>query len=250
MFGLRRRVIFPRHALRAEADPHVAMAGREDIVRITRRIENGDVEAWLLRAPHAGPRPVAVFAHGNGELIDHWPDALAPYLDMGISVLLPEYRGYGRSAGRPSEEAIAEDFAWFVDRVRTRPDVDAERVLFHGRSIGGGVVGALARKRCPDALVLWSTFTSLDALARRFGVPALLVPDHFRTDEVVRELGVPTLVVHGTQDSLIPIEHGEQLAVMTHGKLLRYEVGHNDCPPPGAGYWRAKGDFLREIGFA
>lgn len=218
----------------------------EGIERIARPIRGGEVEAWFMPAPGDGPRPVVLFAHGNGELIEHWPHTLAPYLGLGISVLMPEYRGYGRSAGWPSARTITKDFRWFVEKVRQRPDVDARRLVLHGRSIGGGVVCGLAPHLDPSAMVLWSTFTSLDDVAKRFGVPRLLVPDHFPSEAALRDVRAPTFIVHGTQDLLIPVGHAHRLAEAARdAELHLYTAGHNDCPPPGSDHWLALARFLR-----
>ncbi len=199
-----------------------------------------------MPAPGEGRRPVVLFAHGNGELIEHWPDLLAPYLDLGISVLLPEYRGYGRSAGWPSARTIVDDFRWFLERVGGRADVDIDRLILHGRSIGGGVVCRMARHVEPNAMVLWSTFTSVDDVAKRFGVPRILVPDHFDNEAALRDVRAPTFIVHGKDDLLIPVAHARRLVAAAHNAELHlYTAGHNDCPPPGSDHWRALARFLR-----
>lgn len=196
------------------------------------------------------PAPVVLFAHGNGELIEHWPDALAPYLDLGIGVLLPEYRGYGRSAGHPSERTIVEDCRWFLERVQRRADVGDQTIL-HGRSIGGGVVCALSRHVEVDAMVLWSTFTTLPDVARRFGFPGFLVPDRFDNLAALRDVRAPTFIVHGRDDALIPVSHAHRLAaVASDAELHLYEAGHNDCPPSRSGHWLALARFLRAASLA
>ena len=249
VFGLRRRILFPRHTLRAESDP---LRRFEGIERLARPIRGGEVEAWFMRSPSAStqrPAPVVLFAHGNGELIEHWPDMLAPYLELGISVLLPEYRGYGRSAGWPSEKTIVDDCRWFLSRVCERADVERERVILHGRSIGGGVVCSLARHVDVSAMVLWSTFTSVPAVARRFGFPGFLVPDRFDNLQALADVRAPTCIVHGTADTLIPVEHARALAAAVPGSELQlYDAGHNDCPPPE--HWRALARFLRGANLA
>lgn len=243
MFGLRRRLLFPRHVLSADPD---ALRHFDGVAPIARPIRGGEVEAWFMPAPGDGPHPVVLFAHGNGELIEHWPDLLAPYLEMGISVLLPEYRGYGRSAGWPSARTIGDDFRWFLDRLSRRPDVDIGRLILHGRSIGGGVVCGLARHVDPKALVLWSTFTSIDDVAKRFGVPRMLVPDHFENEAALRDVRAPTFIVHGRDDALIPVAHAHRLAAAAYDSELHlYTAGHNDCPPPRSDHWRALARFLR-----
>lgn len=199
-----------------------------------------------MPAPGDGAHPVVTFAHGNGELIEHWPDLLAPYLEMGVSVLLPEYRGYGRCAGWPSARTIGEDFRWFVEQACSRPDVDASRLVLHGRSIGGGVVCGLARHVHPKALVLWSTFTSIGDVAKRFGIPRILVPDAFDSETALRDVRAPTFIVHGTQDVLIPVAHAHRLAAAAQDSELHlYAAGHNDCPPPRSEHWVALAAFLR-----
>ncbi len=251
MLGLRRRLLFPRHLLVAEPG---AAQRFEGVHRLTRRVAGGEVEAWFFAAPgasEAAPAPMVAFAHGNGELIEHWPEGLRPYLDRGVSVLLPEFRGYGRSAGKPSEAALVDDFSFFVEHAVARTDVDPHRVIFHGRSIGGGVVCSALVRRTPAALVLWSTFTSIDAVAARFGIPRWLIPDHFRNVDALARTPVPTLIVHGDQDELIPVAHALRLhAAAPHATVLRYDAGHNDCPPLHSGYWSALERFLRQANIA
>lgn len=249
MLDLRRRILFPRHMLAAPAVGGEGVAGLE---RWSIAIGKGAVEAFYF--PGRGvsarrPGPLAIFAHGNGELIDDWCHDLSTYVRLGISLLVPEYRGYGRSAGMPSENAIADDFERFHDMALARRDVDASKVIFHGRSIGGGVVCALARRRTPTAMVLWSTFTSVADVARRFGVPRWLVPDRFENLELVSSFTDPILLVHGRRDGLIPLAHAHRLhAAAQNAQLLTYDADHNGCPPPGSTFWRDYEAWLRARG--
>jgi len=252
MFGLtllQRRIVFPRHLVtplpRAGAD----VPGLEKLWLDT---DAGRVEAWYLPAHGASPTapaPLVVFAHGNAELIDYWPETLEPYRRLGVSLLLPEYRGYGRSAGSPSEEAIVHDFEKFVTMLVRRPEVDAGRLIYHGRSLGGGVVCALAARRTPAALILQSTFTSLRAMAARFMLPGFLVADPFDNLSVVSRLDVPLLIVHGRQDDLIPFSHAEQLA--RAGRRVRFlplDGDHNSCPPDWGEFFSHLAEWLRTEG--
>jgi pimeloyl-ACP methyl ester carboxylesterase len=229
--ALERYVIFPRWAIAKPPDPGQVPG----IERLFIDTDDGKVEAWLMLGDgvsSASPGPLVVFAHGNGELIDHWREALAPYRKLGVSVLLPEFRGYGRSAGSPSEQAIVGDFARFVELVAARPEVDATRLVYHGRSLGGGVVAQLASRRRPRALVLQSTFTSVAVLARSYLVPRSLVLDPFESEAALRELDVPALIMHGRRDRVVPSSHAEALARALRGsRLVWYDADHNDCPP-------------------
>ena len=193
------------------------------------------------------PGPAVIFAHGNGELIDHWPEPLAELRRMGVSVLMPEYRGYGRTPGWPSQEAITEDYVKFYDLLAARPEVDRRRIVFFGRSLGGGAVCSLARQRKPRAMILMSTFTSVTRMARRYLVPSFLVRDPFDNLTAVSQLDIPLLIVHGRQDSLVPYEHGQKLhAAARQSELVTYEADHNDCPPNWSAFWGDLRRFLQK----
>lgn len=243
--ALQRQILFPRHYLAPDERPLQAMP---EIQRIWITSDQGPVEGWYiagLRPQNAAPGPAVIFAHGNGELIDYWPLELAHFARWGIGVLLCEYRGYGRSAGDPSEPAIAADFQQFHDWLVARPEVDPSRIIFHGRSLGGGAVCLLARRREPAALILQSTFTSVADVARRMLIPRALVVDRFESLDVVSRLRCPLLVIHGRHDSLIPFSHAERLhAAAANSTLVAYAADHNDCPPDWPRYWRDVARFL------
>ncbi|HUU00472.1 MAG TPA: alpha/beta hydrolase [Myxococcota bacterium] len=252
MLGLaafQRRIIFPRYLTHPYPGAGNNIASLE---RIWIDTSEGKVEGWFIPGDGASaehPAPLVIFAHGNAELIDYWPEALSGYRHMGVNLLLPEFRGYGRSAGSPSQQAIADDFAKFYDLVVLHPEVDASRVVFHGRSIGGGAVCALAALRRPAAMILQSTFTSLRSMAARFMLPGFLVADPFENIEVVRKLDAPLLVIHGRADDLIPFAQGEKLyAAAQRGKFIAYECDHNGCPPDWDRYWKDIRLWLSEVG--
>ncbi len=169
---------------------------------------------------------------------------------MGVSVLIPEYRGYGRSTGTPSQDAIREDLVTFYDLLAARADVDHSRIVFHGVSLGGGAAAQLASQRAPRALVLQSTFTSVaDIASSRFHVPRAIVPEPYDSLEALREYGGPALILHGRRDDLIPFAHAEALTRTLGARLVAYDrSGHNDLPPPGADYWGEIRRFLIESG--
>lgn len=247
LFVLQERLIFPGWWMRGERGLFARPRDAEVL-----RVGPLGVEAWLL--PGRGvsadqPGPLVIFGHGNGELIDDWPPQLQPYLDAGLSVLLVEYRGYGRSPGTPSQRGIVEDFVAAYDDVVARPEIDADRVVLHGRSIGGGVLAQLAAHRPCAALVLESTFTSLAAMARGYLVPTLLLRHPFRTDRVLAQLDVPVLVLHGTHDDIIPVRHGRRLArIARRARLVEFDARHNDFPPDEGAYWQVILRFLRDNG--
>ncbi|MEE9212199.1 MAG: alpha/beta hydrolase [Phycisphaeraceae bacterium] len=246
--SLQRRLLFPRHMIWPPGDVPGPPPGVEAIWIDSPR---GPVEAWFMPGDAVcaeSPGPAVIFAHGNAELIDHYADDFQPYRRLGVSVLLVEFRGYGRSAGSPSQRAITEDFVRFHGVLAARPDVDTNRLVYHGRSVGGGAVCALASTRPPAAMILQSAFTSVADIARRLLVPRVLVLDPFDNRKVVSQLDCPTLILHGRQDRIIDFAHAEALhAAAPRSTLIGYDCGHNDEPPQDL-YWHAIEQFLRDSG--
>jgi fermentation-respiration switch protein FrsA (DUF1100 family) len=191
--------------------------------------DEGTVEAFFL--PAAQHAQTVIFTHGNGELIDDHLSLGSWYQEHGFSVLIPEYRGYGRSNGTPSKDALTRDFVVFYDRLRAHPAVDAGHIYFHGRSLGGAIAAAAAVQRAPRALVLESTFTSVRQLARDRGIPGFLVADSFDSETALRNASFPVLLIQGSRDDIVPARHARQLAsVIPRHTVLMLDCGHNDCP--------------------
>ena len=214
----------------------------------------GMVEAWFHPAPGASkdrPAPVVVFFHGNAELIDFQDEIVSGYRRLGVSVLLPEYRGYGRSGGKASQKNILRDNLRFHERLIEREDVDADRIIYHGRSVGGGPAFDLAARRKPAAVVAESTFSSVTSMAAKYLVPTLLCKHPFRNDLVIPELDVPVLIFHGTRDHVISVRHGRKLKKLArNAEYVEFTAGHNDFPGEGnqEAYWQAVRDFLSKNG--
>ena len=226
---VQREVIFPRRAIALPPALDLARIGGE---RLWLEVDGRRTEAWLLPGrPSARPGPLLIYAHGNGELIDHWADAFEPARARGASALLVEYPGYGRSEGAPSEASIRETLIAAFDLAVEHGGVDRARVVGWGRSLGGGAICALARQRPLAALVLESTFTSVRSMSARFGVPGFLVRDPFDNLSFVRGFARPLLLLHGERDEVIPVAHGRSLHAAAPGSELHVlPCGHNDCP--------------------
>jgi len=247
-FFAQRLVIYPRYSIPdVTAGPLDERSERFDL-----DTPAGRVEALFLAGDGASaerPAPAVIFGHGNAERIELCAGELEPYRRLGIGVLLVEYRGYGRSAGSPSQRAITADFRLAYDRLAARPDVDADRIVFHGRSLGGGVVCSLAREREPAAIVLQSTFTSLVSFARRMLFPGMLLRDRFDSRSVLAGFEGPVLIFHGKQDFIVPFHHARELErAAPNAKLLAYECGHNDFPVDSESFWSDLEAFLRANG--
>jgi hypothetical protein len=248
VFLIQRQILFPRYLIATSSKDEPLSR----IEQIWIKTSVGKIEAWFLPPDpmnSAEPAPAAIFAHGNGELIDFWPDELKRFNRLGIGVLLVEYPGYGRSEGTPSQKSITETFNSAYDMLIARKDVDPAKIILFGRSLGGGAMCTLAAERPSAALILMSTFTSSRSFAKKYFVPGFLVRDPFDNLTVVRDYPEPVLLIHGKFDEVIPYSHGVRLyKTARYAKMITYESGHNDCPPDWEIFWRDLEAFLGTSG--
>lgn len=248
LYTQQRHILFPGADLPAPA----AVPGlpHEGVEKTRLPFSSGSVEALFFPAARSGQAgPALVFAHGNGELISDNLPIGRQIAGLGISVLMVEYPGYGRSDGTPSRRAIAEVFISGFDWLSARPEVDRERIVGFGRSLGSGAITDLAGQRSLKALILQSSFLSVSHLASRYLVPGLLVRDRFNNLAALRRYGGPVLLIHGREDEIVPHAHSERLAeAASAAELLSLDCGHNDCPPDPVAYLRAIETFLTRAG--
>ncbi|WP_393916718.1 alpha/beta hydrolase [Halostreptopolyspora alba] len=231
LWGFQRRFIYL-----PDDDPVPPAAERIEGARdLTLRTEDGlELGAWFV-PPRGDDRELAVLvANGNaGNRASRAPTATA-LADEGFSVLLFDYRGYGRNPGSPSEEGLARDARAARATLEGELGFAPERTIYFGESIGTGVVTRLAVDHPPAGLVLRSPFTDL-AHAGRHHYPFipldLVLWDRFPIAEQVRGMAVPTTVIYGDSDTIIP--PGESRRVAEAAGALFEEVvvsgaDHND----------------------
>lgn len=245
LFLVQRDMLYPGQNLTVAAEARLPDARSEQFFV---EVDDARVEAWLLR-PESNVDaefPVLVVAHGNNELIDDMPGLFAIPRSRGWGVLLVEYPGYGRSEGRPSQEAIVTAFDLALQQVAARPDVDAGRLVGFGRSLGGGVICALSARHRLDALILQSTFTSVRAFSTRYLLPGFLARDPYDNLAALEAFAGPVRIYHGRQDGLIEYAHAEQLAETAGVQEVALACGHNDCPISTAAYWQDLLGFLEQ----
>ena len=226
--GLRRFLYYPeRLAVSTPPPPHAA--GAEEAWIPT---ADGETVHGLYWAAAPG-RPTVLFLHGNAGHAFEWALVRDDLAALEVGLLLVDYRGYGKSTGRPCEPGLYQDglaaLAWLESK-----GVPAGRVIAFGKSLGGGVAVELARQRPVAGLVLESTFTSIPAVAAHlfpvFPVGSLF-PDRFESLAKLPEVRCPVLVVHGEHDGLIPLSEGQALfQAANEPKALWVVAGadHND----------------------
>ena len=169
-----------------------------------------------------------IIAHGNADFIDRWVDIAGLLSKKRIGVLLVEYPGYGRSTGNPSQNSITEVFIRAYDYIIENPEIDTDRIILLGQSVGGGAVCALAKERYSAGLILISSFTSVGVFAKDFLLPAFLVKDPFDNLSVISEYKGPVLLIHGENDDLVSYEESEKLLnASINGKFIGVKGDHN-----------------------
>lgn len=210
--------------------PQVLGLEHED-VRLTTE-DDVELSAWWI--PAHPERGTLLFLHGNAGNISHRLESIEIFHRLGLSVLIVDYRGYGQSAGEPSEQGTYLDAraAWrhLVEQRRVAP----ERIVVFGRSLGAAVAAHLARTvaPAPAALILESAFTNAPEMAQRaypFLPARLLTRFDYATRDYVRAVNSPVLVLHGRDDEIVPFDQGEAVyrAAPKPKRFVTLRGGHN-----------------------
>ena len=170
------------------------------------------LHGWYV--PRDGARNVVLFLHGNAGNISHRGESVRIFHDLGLDVFIFDYRGYGRSEGRPSETGLYEDARAAWRHLTEERGIDGGNVVIFGRSLGGAVAARLASEVDPGAVIIESAFTSARDVARAvFPVVSRLslVRFEFRAAESLAQVAAPVLVLHSRDDEIMPFELGERL---------------------------------------
>lgn len=199
------------------------------------------LHGWYVR--HENPRAVILFSHGNAGNLSHRAET-ARVLNklVGVSVMLYDYRGYGRSEGRPSEKGIMNDARSARSWLANREGIDCQEIVLMGRSLGGAVSVDLAQDGA-RALILESTFTSIPDMAA-IHYPWLplrrLLRTRFDSMDKIQAYRGPLLQSHGNADQIVPFEVGRRLhdAANEPKQFLVIEGGDHNDPQPREFYAR------------
>jgi hypothetical protein len=192
--------------------------------------------------------------HGNGGNIGHRIGELAlAHHRTGANIFIFDYRGYGESGGTASEQGTYLDSRAVVEYLASRPDVDPDRIVYLGHSLGAAVALELALTRPPLAMVLVSPFASVRDMANLtlpFPPVGWLVRNHYDSISRIRQLDTPILVLHGDQDETVPMSQGRKLYDAAN-QPKRFQIlkgaTHNDTyEVAGKQYWGAIESFLSE----
>jgi fermentation-respiration switch protein FrsA (DUF1100 family) len=191
------------------------------------------LHGWFIPSkPDDGP--VILFCHGNAGNISHRLENVQLLVHQNLSVFIFDYRGYGKSDGKPSVTGIYRDGLAAYDHLCKERQIQPEQIIPFGRSLGGAVAIEIALRRKVQAVIIESTFTSTKDMARTitlFRLFAPLVPTHLDNLKKIQRINVPILIVHGEQDKLVPFTMGKELFHAARAPKYFYPLptaGHND----------------------
>ncbi len=190
------------------------------------------IHGWFV--PARQERGTLLFFHGNAGNISHRLDSLKIFHDLGLSTLIIDYRGYGRSQGSISEQGtyLDAEAAWnYLTETRKIP---AQEIVVFGRSLGAAIAAYIAAEQKPAAL---DTRISLYFCAG-YGCPKLypvfpvrmLSRFQYNTEKALQSVSSPVLIIHSPDDEIIPYENGQKLfnSAREPKKFLEIQGGHNE----------------------
>lgn len=226
-----------------EATPNDIGLGYEDVFLDTS--DNERLHGWYV--PAIDSVGVVLFFHGNAGNISHRLDSIAIFHQLGLDVLIIDYRGYGRSSGSTSEKGTYLDAQAAWDYLVGERGIAAQGIVIFGRSLGGAVGAWLGSRNHgndrPAAVIIESSFSSGVDMARRlypFLPVRLITRLRYPVAEYAAQLDCPVLVVHSRDDEIIPFAMGRRIfdAVSGEKQLLELRGDHN------AGFWLSRDFYI------
>ena len=244
---------------RLEATPDAAGLSHEDVFLTT--TDGVRIHGWFLPAPHAlSPSPFTVlFFHGNAGNISHRFEKLAVFHALGASVLIIDYRGYGRSEGKPSEEGTYRDahaaYEYLIGKARSRAcGSTPHSIVVYGESLGSAIAVDLAAKVPVGGVILEEPFTSVGDVGQKmfpFLPVRLLARNKYDSLSKIGRINAPLLIFHSRDDEVFPFRHAERLfaAAREPKQLVELRGSHNDAFLTSADtYHAALKEFLGRFG--
>src|SRR5256885_6879415 len=207
------------------------------------------LRGWLVKG-EGTPAPLVIYFGGNAEEVS-WLVDLADQF-AGWSLLLVNFRGYGESEGKPGEKELLEDGLVIYDYAKGRSEVNSERIVAMGRSLGSGIAVHLAAHRPLRAVILVSPYDSIVEVAKRhypFLPVSLMLRHRFDSLALASRIEAPLLCLVATEDRVIPPAQSRVLFQAWRGTKTWREVPRSDHDSISAepGYWRSISDFLKGL---
>ncbi|MEN6475299.1 MAG: alpha/beta fold hydrolase [Syntrophaceae bacterium] len=189
-----------------------------------------NINAWWV--PVKNPRATVLFCHGNGGNVSYYLETLKVFKRLGLSALIFDYRGYGRSQGKPSEQGTYLDAEAAWQYLTHERKIAPQQLIIWGRSLGGAIAARTAARHPTGLLIIESAFTSVPEVAHAHiaWLPAWVFAEYrYDTRRYVEQITMPTLIIHSSEDEIIPFAHGRKLFETLEGPkvFLAIKGSHN-----------------------
>jgi len=195
--------------------------------------DNIRLNGWFI--PAENPKATILYFHGNAGNISHRLEVIEIFNRLNLNVFIFDYRGYGRSEGKPSETGLYKDSEAAYDYLIQRKDVSKDRIIAFGKSIGANVAIDLASKKNVALLIVYSGFTCAYDMGKRI-FPFLplfkwIVKVKFDAENKIRDIKIPKLIIHSIDDEIVPFELGKKLfeAAAVPKEIYSLRGGHNEA---------------------
>lgn len=247
-FFFQEKLIFPTQKL---SDDTITVSSRiDDIEDIELKMRDGNkIRGWFVKNSISEKSNLLIYFGANAEEVSRIIPRMTKFQNW--SVVLINYRGYGKSEGTPSEQTLFSDSLEIYDYFANREDINKSNIILMGRSIGTGVATYLAEKRNVSATILVSPYDSLGSVIKEKCpiLPVNLILKH-KFDSISRAplIKSPLLIIVGTEDKLIPVWHSRRLGEAWRGEVSFEKIigeGHNSIDD-GEEYWNKINNFLTE----
>lgn len=233
---IEKRLIFCPDKSNDSATPDVYGTEYDDV---TFRTEDGlNLNGWFVPGKKSSPNAdlhTLLWFHGNAGNINRRLDNIKMIYDrVPVNVFIIDYRQYGRSEGKISEKGTYIDARAALAHLHSRKEINQEKIIFFGRSLGSAVAVELALKEKCCALILETPFTSIKEMGKKlypFLPVSLLLRTKYDSLAKIRNIKVPILIMHGDKDELVPIEQGRKLFEAANEPKEFYTIPgatHND----------------------
>lgn len=159
---------------------------------------NGDTLNALLFRTKQEPKGLILFFHGNAGSLKRWGEYAVDFTSLGCDILMVDYRGYGKSTGKPNEENLYQDARTILNW--TKANLTYSKLILYGRSLGSAIATNLATQSNPDLLILETPFDKLSSLL--YSLPSRY---SFPNNTMIPEVKCRKIIIHGTEDGVVPL---------------------------------------------
>ncbi|MFC1807955.1 alpha/beta hydrolase [Candidatus Omnitrophota bacterium] len=185
------------------------------------------LHSWFIK----GGDQTILFCHGNAGNIGDRMDKIKILHDIGFNLFIFDYRGYGQSESKPSEEGLYKDVDSAYAYLTNTREISSDSIILYGESLGGAVAIDLAHRVSAGALITENTFTSIKDMAKTIYpfLPTFLIRTKFDSESKIKHIDIPKLIIHSLDDQMIPYEMGKKLfeSAKEPKRFLEINGAHN-----------------------